>query len=76
MTIMFVHMIFSDANYLKFLRSRFFIFIGKISYSLYLYHWLMFGLVSHYMVMQPLELKIVVMISSSILFGYVVLSIH
>lgn len=65
-TIMFVHMIFSDANYLRFLKSRFFVFIGKISYSLYLYHWLMFGLVSYYMATQPLVLKIVVMISTSI----------
>lgn len=65
-TMMFVHLIFSDAKYLSFLKSKIFIFIGKISYSLYLYHWLVFGLVSYYMAEQPLVLKIFVMITLSV----------
>lgn len=49
----------------RLLSHRLLLYIGKISYSLYLYHWLVFVLVDHYAAYLPLPIRIVLMLFAS-----------
>ena len=52
------------------LRSDSLQFLGKISYSLYLYHWLVFVVVQYYLGHQPVFIKAAVMLPSSVFLAW------
>lgn len=54
----------------RLLRSDFFQFFGRISYSLYLYHWLIFVLVEYYFGDYPFLIRVALMLPLSVFFGW------
>lgn len=67
---LFIPLIFSSGMVSRVLQTAFFRFVGKISYSLYLYHWLAFGLVNNYLGAEPLLIRITVLLALSFLLAY------
>lgn len=47
--LLFPYAVLSNSVISQLLSNRFFLYVGKISYSLYLYHWLAFGIVVFWM---------------------------
>ena len=54
----------------KILSHPFFVYVGKISYSLYLYHWLVFGIITMWLPDLGLYSKIGLMLILSFLFAH------
>lgn len=67
---LFVPLVFSSGVVSGMLKTSFFRFVGKISYSLYLYHWLAFGLVNNYLGDEPLLTRIAVLFALSFALAY------
>lgn len=60
--ILFPYAVLSNSRISSLLANRFFLYVGKVSYSLYLYHWLAFGIVVFWMGDASLLLRIFVML--------------
>lgn len=67
--LVFQHLLFKSDVLMAILRFKFILFFGKISYSLYLYHWLVFVVIEHYFKMGPIWFKLILMIPISIIFA-------
>ena len=67
MAALFYHLIFTDNLISRLFSSAPMVYIGKISYSLYLYHYLVFALITAWMPDATLALRIVVMVTVSFL---------
>ncbi|MBC3862315.1 acyltransferase [Undibacterium jejuense] len=65
--LMFVNLVLVDGLISRILSSYPLVYIGKISYSLYLYHWLVYCLMALWMPSWSLPVKIIVMMTSSLL---------
>ncbi|MFZ6686544.1 acyltransferase family protein [Undibacterium sp. SXout11W] len=65
--LMFVNLVLVDGLISRVLGSRPLVYIGKISYSLYLYHWLVYCFMARWMPSWSLPIKIAVMMASSLL---------
>lgn len=52
------------------LRSAFLQFFGRISYSLYLYHWLIFVLLEYYLVEHHVLFKLSIMVPASVVLAW------
>ena len=64
--LMFVNLVFVEGLISRVLGSPPLVYIGKISYSLYLYHWLVYCLMALWIPSWPLPIHIIVMLTSSI----------
>jgi peptidoglycan/LPS O-acetylase OafA/YrhL len=69
--LVFGNLIDSKSHSARLLRSGVFRFFGKISYSLYLYHWLIFVLVQHYFGGYPFVIRVALMLPLSVFLGWV-----
>ena len=68
--LVFGNLIDSRSYSSRLLRSGFFQFFGRISYSLYLYHWLIFVLVQNYFGDRSFVFRVAVMLPLSIFLGW------
>ncbi len=66
LALMFTHLITESNMASRVLASPAMVYVGRISYSLYLYHWLVFGIISFWLPDLSLPVKFCVMIVASL----------
>lgn len=64
--LLFYNIIFSNGIVAKVLSSPVLVYIGRISYSLYLYHWLVFGVVSFLFKNEPWIIRFAILLIFSV----------
>ena len=63
---MFSYLVLNDTFASRLLSAKVMNYLGKISYSLYLYHWLVFGIITVWIPMLSLPVRIIIMIVASL----------
>ncbi|MCH8620578.1 acyltransferase [Undibacterium sp. TS12] len=68
--LMFPRLVFSKNHLNSFLQLPFVVYLGRISYSLYLYHWLVIGLVALYLPETHILIRLLVITACSLLLSH------